>query len=156
MANPFRKIAMTSASQVQLRDAQIHQLANGMVLVGEPTDAVQSAALSLLVPCGYSTDPAGRLGLTSLLCDMIVRGAGTRDSRALINDLENLGVERASRLAFLKPASVRPLWRATWQRRWQSTPILSSDRSCRPTSSTPANWFACKNFAVSRTNRARN
>jgi predicted Zn-dependent peptidase len=94
MANPFRKIAMTSASQVQLRDAQIHQLANGMVLVGEPTDAVQSAALSLLVPCGYSTDPAGRLGLTSLLCDMIVRGAGTRDSRALINDLENLGVER--------------------------------------------------------------
>ena len=85
---------MPPTSQVQQRAAQIHNLANGMVLVGEPTDAVQSAALSLLVPCGYSSDPEDRLGLSSLLCDMILRGAGSRDSRALITDLENLGVER--------------------------------------------------------------
>ncbi len=65
-----------------------------MVLVGEPTTAVQSAALTFLVPCGYSTDPADRLGLTSLLCDMVLRGAGPRDGRALINDLEVLGIER--------------------------------------------------------------
>ena len=85
---------MPSSSQVELRAAQIHQLSNGMVLVGEPTDAVQSAALSLLIPCGYSMDPEDRLGLTSLVCDMLLRGAGSRDSRALINDLEILGVER--------------------------------------------------------------
>ena len=65
-----------------------------MVLVGEPTEGVQSAALTLVAPCGYSTDPAQRLGISSLLCDMVLRGAGPRDSRALINDLENLGVER--------------------------------------------------------------
>ena len=29
-----------------------------------------------------------------MLCDMAFRGAGPRDSRALVNDLENLGVER--------------------------------------------------------------
>lgn len=85
---------MSQVSQVQKRTARTHQLSNGMVLVGEPTDAVESAAFSLLVPCGYSTDPADRLGISSLLCDMVLRGAGARDSRALINDLEILGVER--------------------------------------------------------------
>ncbi|MEM8946923.1 MAG: pitrilysin family protein [Planctomycetota bacterium] len=85
---------MSPVSQVQRREAHIHQLDNGMVLVGEPTDAVESAAFTLLVPSGYSTDPANRLGLSSLLCDMVLRGAGKRDSRALINDLEILGVER--------------------------------------------------------------
>jgi len=85
---------MFPVTQVQQRAAQIHQFANGMVLVGEPTQAVQSAALTLMVPSGYSTDPPDRLGLSSLLCDMILRGAGSRDSRALINDLEILGVER--------------------------------------------------------------
>jgi len=85
---------MAPVTQVQQRNAQTHQLANGLVLVGEPTESVQSAALSLLVPSGYGTDPADRLGLSSLLCDMVLRGAGSRDSRALINDLEILGVER--------------------------------------------------------------
>ncbi len=85
---------MPSVSQVEQRKAQTHLLANGMVLVGEATKAVESAAFSLLVPSGYSTDPAERLGLSSLLCDMVLRGAGARDSRALLNDLEILGVER--------------------------------------------------------------
>lgn len=82
-----------------------HRLSNGMVLIGEPNHAVQSAAITLLVPCGYTTDPADRLGLSSLVCDMVLRGAGNRDSRALINDLEVLGVERgesvgASQISF--------------------------------------------------------
>jgi predicted Zn-dependent peptidase len=82
-----------------------HRLTNGMVLVGEPNQTVQSAAITLLVPCGYTTDPVNRLGLSSLVCDMVLRGAGQRDSRALINDLEILGVERgesvgASQISF--------------------------------------------------------
>ena len=85
---------MSQVTQVQQRTTCTHRLPNGMVLVGEPTDAVQSAAFTLLVPCGHSTDPGQRLGLSSLLCDMVLRGAGARDSRTLINDLEILGVER--------------------------------------------------------------
>lgn len=85
---------MPPASQVQQRSACTHQLANGMVLLGEPTDAVQSAAFSFLAPNGYSKEPSDQLGLTSLVCDMVLRGAGSRDSRALINDLEVLGIER--------------------------------------------------------------
>jgi predicted Zn-dependent peptidase len=85
---------MPPSTQVQQRSVQIHQLANGLVLLAEPVATVESAAFTLLTPCGCSNDPADRLGLTSMLCDMALRGAGPRDSRALINDLEVLGVER--------------------------------------------------------------
>ena len=71
-----------------------HSFSNGLVLIGEANHTVQSAALTILVPCGYTRDPHDRLGLSSLLCDMLVRGAGTRDSRQLLDDLEMLGVER--------------------------------------------------------------
>jgi predicted Zn-dependent peptidase len=79
---------------LQQRTIHTHVLSNQMVLVGEPTDSVQSAAFTLLVPNGSSTDSVDRQGLSSMLCDMVLRGAGARDSRALINDLEVLGVER--------------------------------------------------------------
>jgi predicted Zn-dependent peptidase len=65
-----------------------------MVLVGQPMSSVQSAAFTMLVPAGCRFDPPGRNGLASLTCEMMLRGAGSRDSRALITDLENLGVER--------------------------------------------------------------
>lgn len=85
---------MPPTSQVQSRDVRTHQFDNGLVLLAEPAAGVESAAFTLLTPCGYSTDPVDRLGLGSLLCDMVFRGAGHRDSHALINDLETLGVER--------------------------------------------------------------
>jgi predicted Zn-dependent peptidase len=56
--------------------------------------SVQSAAFTILIPAGCRFDPDGRSGLAALTCEMILRGAGPRDSRALITDLENLGVER--------------------------------------------------------------
>jgi predicted Zn-dependent peptidase len=93
---------MTNVAQNEILS---YCLSNGMVLVGEPNHTVQSAAITLLTPCGYTTDPADRLGLSSLVCDMVLRGAGNRDSRALIDDLEVLGVERgesvgASQISF--------------------------------------------------------
>jgi predicted Zn-dependent peptidase len=71
-----------------------HTLANGMALIGEPTPSVESAAFTFLLPAGCSHDPAGRAGLASLTSEMMLRGAGPRDSRTWLNDLENLGVER--------------------------------------------------------------
>jgi predicted Zn-dependent peptidase len=85
---------MTACPPALSADNLVHRLSNGMTLIGETSDAVQSAAFTFLVPCGYTADPEERLGLASLLCDMILRGAGSRDGRALINDLEVLGVER--------------------------------------------------------------
>ncbi|TWT89982.1 Peptidase M16 inactive domain protein [Pseudobythopirellula maris] len=74
--------------------AQTFVLPNGMVLVGEPVASFASASFTLLAPAGGCWDPVDRLGLASLTCEMLLRGAGSRDSRAFVNDLERLGVER--------------------------------------------------------------
>jgi predicted Zn-dependent peptidase len=71
-----------------------HTLANGLVLVGEPTQSVESAAFTFLLPGGCCHDPAAGGGLSALTSELMLRGAGPRDSRAWVADLENLGVER--------------------------------------------------------------
>src|SRR3972149_12320555 len=65
-----------------------------MVLVGEPTASLESAAFTFLVRGGCSYDPPAAAGLAAMTCEMMLRGAGARDSRAWISELENLGVER--------------------------------------------------------------
>src|SRR5688572_24703442 len=82
------------ASQISGTPIFSHQLQNGMVLVGEPTDAYESAAFCFLLPAGCCFEAPDRAGLAALTCEMMLRGAGTRDSRQFISDLENLGVER--------------------------------------------------------------
>jgi predicted Zn-dependent peptidase len=72
-----------------------HTYPNGLVLVAEPMAWLQSAAFSFLVPAGSVHDPAQRAGLSSFTCEMALRGAGPRDSRQFVLDLDNLGVERS-------------------------------------------------------------
>lgn len=71
-----------------------HTLPNGLVLLAERMDHVRSAAINFLVPAGSAFDPPGRLGVASVLAEMITRGAGDRDSRELSLALDNLGVDR--------------------------------------------------------------
>ncbi len=71
-----------------------HQYANGLVLVAEPMQSLESAAFTVLVPAGGLYDSPGRDGLAALTCEMALRGAGSRDSRRFLEDLENLGVQR--------------------------------------------------------------
>src|SRR5258708_636717 len=73
---------------------QTHSLANGLTVIVEPMADVQSAAFSLLVPAGSNYDPPGQSGAAAVLSDWIMRGAGSRDSRQLSNDLDNLGLQR--------------------------------------------------------------
>ncbi len=70
-----------------------HQYANGLVLVAEPMDWLSSAAFTLMVPAGTVYEPDDRSGLAAFVCEMSLRGAGTRNSRQFMNDLESLGVE---------------------------------------------------------------
>lgn len=69
-------------------------LANGLTLIIEPMADVQSAAFSLMIPAGSNYDPPGREGAASVLVDWIARGAGSRDSIQLTNELDNLGLQR--------------------------------------------------------------
>ncbi len=71
-----------------------HTFPNGLTLLAERMDHVRSAALNFLVPAGCVYDPTEQLGLGSVLSEMITRGAGERDSRALSLALDNLGVDR--------------------------------------------------------------
>jgi predicted Zn-dependent peptidase len=72
-----------------------HTYPNGLVLLAEPMSWLQSAAFTFLVPTGCVHDPNDRAGLSSFTCEMALRGAGSRDSRQFILDLDNLGVERS-------------------------------------------------------------
>jgi predicted Zn-dependent peptidase len=73
-----------------------HQLPSGLTLVAQHMPGVESAAMTLLVPSGSATDPDGRLGSATVLSDLIIRGAGERDSRALTDYLDLLGLQRSS------------------------------------------------------------
>jgi len=72
-----------------------HTFANGLVLVAEPIASLQSAAFTFLVPAGCVHDPPQFSGLSGFACEMVLRGAGRRDSHQFILDLDNLGVERS-------------------------------------------------------------
>jgi predicted Zn-dependent peptidase len=76
-----------------------HQFENGLVLIAEPMDWLESAAFSLLVPGGCSRDPDDRLGLANLTCEMAQRGCGSRDSRQFVSDLEMLGADTSASVA---------------------------------------------------------
>ncbi len=81
------------------KSIQIHQYENGLVLVTERMEWLESAAFSLLVPAGCAHDESSKLGLSNFTCEMIQRGCGERDSRQFINDLENLGVDHSASVA---------------------------------------------------------
>lgn len=72
-----------------------HQFDNGLMLMVEEMQDVQSAAFSFLTPAGSIYDPPGRLGTGAMLSDWISRGAGERDSRELFMTLDNLGLQRS-------------------------------------------------------------
>lgn len=73
-----------------------HRFPNGLTLLAEPMGWLESAALALLLPAGCQRDPADRLGLAGLSCEMVQRGCGARSSREFVEDLENLGVDRSA------------------------------------------------------------
>jgi predicted Zn-dependent peptidase len=75
-----------------------HILKNGMVLVGEPMEAVESVAFGFILPGGAARLPEGCCGAGNVICDWIFRGAGERDSRQLGDALDGLGLHRASSL----------------------------------------------------------
>ena len=71
-------------------------LPNGMVLVAEVMDWVESAAFTLVTPAGSSRDPDGKCGLANMTCEMAQRGCGGRTSREVVEQLDRLGADRSA------------------------------------------------------------
>ncbi len=105
-----------------------HTLPNGMVLLAESMQHVRSAAINFLVPAGCMYDPAGQLGVGSVLADMITRGAGERDSRALSLALDALGLDRDESVSGLNMR----FWGSTLARNVPAALDLYADILLRP------------------------
>jgi predicted Zn-dependent peptidase len=88
-------LASTSPEVTVPQDVYQHTFPNGLTLLAERMAHVRSAAVNFLVPAGCVHDGVQRLGVASLLAEMITRGAGSRDSRALTLALDDLGVDRS-------------------------------------------------------------
>lgn len=74
----------------------LHSFPNGLTLLAEKMPGVQSAAMTFLVPAGAAVDPRGAGGTATVLSDLVLRGAGERDSRQLTDHLDGLGLQRSS------------------------------------------------------------
>jgi predicted Zn-dependent peptidase len=72
-----------------------HVLKNGMVLLGEPMEAVESVAFGFMLPAGAAFMPDGCCGAASVIAEWIFRGAGGRNSRSLSDELDGLGLTRS-------------------------------------------------------------
>jgi predicted Zn-dependent peptidase len=72
-----------------------HMLKNGMVILGEPMEAVKSVAFGFMLPAGASVLAEGCCGAGNVISDWIFRGAGDRNSRQLIDAIDALGLHRA-------------------------------------------------------------
>ena len=70
-------------------------LDNGIVLLGEELPGLESVAIAFHTPAGALHDGPGRCGLATLSGEMMLRGAGSRSSRQIIEDLEGSGVQWA-------------------------------------------------------------
>jgi predicted Zn-dependent peptidase len=73
-----------------------HILKNGMVVLGEPMEAVESVAFDFMLPAGASQLPDGCCGAGSVIADWIFKGAGDKNSRGLGDALDGLGLHRVS------------------------------------------------------------
>src|SRR5207245_2473331 len=89
---------------------------------------VRSAALNFLVPAGCVYDPPEHLGVASVLSDLITRGAGPRDSRALTLALDNLGLDRDESVGALHTR----FWGATLARNLPEALEIYADILRRP------------------------
>ena len=89
------RITLEGRERLAAQQIYSHTFPNGLTLLAESMDHVRSATMYFLIPGGYTYDPSDRLGTASLLAEMLVRGAGDRDSKRLALDLDNLGADRS-------------------------------------------------------------
>lgn len=76
------------------QSTQSFRLPNGLLVIVEPMQDVQSAALTLLVPAGGVYDAVGCCGTAAILTEMFTRGAGGLSAREQSAAMDNLGLQR--------------------------------------------------------------
>ncbi|MEM7315697.1 MAG: pitrilysin family protein, partial [Planctomycetota bacterium] len=95
-APEFSRKGITLAQKIE-----VHEFPNGLVLLGEVMDWVESASFSIALPAGCARDPEGKLGLGNFASEMCQRGCGPYDSRGFVEALDRLGADRSSSVTHL-------------------------------------------------------
>ncbi len=73
-------------------------LPNGFTLLGDPIMEFQSVAFAVTVRAGSAWDPVGKYGMAAFICEMMLRGAGNRDTRQFLEDIDRIGIDRTESL----------------------------------------------------------
>jgi predicted Zn-dependent peptidase len=71
-------------------------LDNGMPLLVEVMPSVRSAAVAWMLPAGCASDPDDREGVSTMMEELLLRGAGSRDSRQHADAADRLGATRGT------------------------------------------------------------
>ncbi len=79
-----------------MSEIELQSLACGMPLVTERIPGVRSVGLTWLLPVGSARDPDDRVGLSAMIEELLLRGAGELDSRQHADLLDGLGVSRGT------------------------------------------------------------
>jgi predicted Zn-dependent peptidase len=71
--------------------AALHRLANGLTVAVDPMPGAQSVAIGLYAQVGSRSEPEHLSGLAHVVEHMVFKGAGSRDTRALAEAIEDVG-----------------------------------------------------------------
>jgi len=74
-----------------VKTVRIHRLANGVRVVCDPIDGLESFALSVVAGRGARQEPPDRSGWSHLLEHMVFKGAGGRSARDIVEAIEGEG-----------------------------------------------------------------
>ncbi|NDE00117.1 insulinase family protein, partial [bacterium] len=105
-----------------------HTFKNGLTLIAENMPHVRSATVNIIVPSGCAYDPANMPGISSVLSEIILRGAGKNNSKELSLAMDGLGLDRSCAAG---TNHIR-LWGATLSRNLPKTIDLFADIILKP------------------------
>ena len=105
-----------------------HTFDNGLTLIAENMPHVRSATVNIIVPAGCAYDPANLPGISSVLSEIILRGAGKNNSKELSLAMDGIGLDRSCSAG---TNHIR-LWGATLSRNLPKTIDLFADIILKP------------------------
>ena len=88
------KLQLAAGEVSVVDEISVTRLPCGMTVLVQPMPWLRTAAFALSLPGGVAVDPNDRAGLSSMVCEMVQRGAGSYSSRDLVAVQDNLGMDR--------------------------------------------------------------
>ena len=79
-----------------LNTIETHRFGNGLQLLVEPKKNVKSCGLHWVFPAGACMDHGNHVGASVMLGEMLVRGAGSLDSRSMSDAMDRCGMRRST------------------------------------------------------------